>query len=223
MLKFILDTLEGVPADVASNYTKREDGKYVLGVEGQPAPEIDDATKRSLAEFRTNNIALLKEKEDLKLQLSTAQKGVGDTSALQKRLEDMEKTILEKNTADLWQKDVMGPILKETKVKPAYQKFLEGEAKGTFTVEDGKIVGKDGATVETFLTNFTTSYPDMVSKASGGGANGGGSGGTTKKLKDFVTGKDSAGNPIHDWVAAGNAAKDDVELLAEVKSYNETN
>ena len=58
-LKAVLDTIEGVPADVAKEYTKGEDGKFRLTVDGMVGAD-------KLAEFRTNNIRLMQEMEKFK-------------------------------------------------------------------------------------------------------------------------------------------------------------
>lgn len=51
-LKFTMDSMEGVAADVASLYTQQEGGKYVLtGIDGV-------ASKVKVDEFRNNNITL---------------------------------------------------------------------------------------------------------------------------------------------------------------------
>lgn len=58
-IKAVVDTLEGLPEAVAGLYKKDETlGKYVLDAEGV-------VPKEKLAEFRDNNIRLMKEKTDL--------------------------------------------------------------------------------------------------------------------------------------------------------------
>lgn len=62
-LKFIIDTLTEVPGPLRGEYTKREDGKYVLAVDGHP-----DSTK--VAGFRDNNITLTRERDALTAKLA---------------------------------------------------------------------------------------------------------------------------------------------------------
>lgn len=58
-LKAVLDTLDGVDAAIQPLYTKGEDGKFILGVEGMvPSSKLD--------EFRTNNIELKRQIEQFK-------------------------------------------------------------------------------------------------------------------------------------------------------------
>lgn len=58
-LKAIIDSLDGLEDHIASLYTKREDGKYALEVEGL----VD---KSKLDEFRNTNVKLLKDLEKFK-------------------------------------------------------------------------------------------------------------------------------------------------------------
>ena len=59
LLKFIVDTLEGVDQTVASLYEKQEDGKFRLNVEGA-------VPREKLDEFRNTNIELLKKVDAFK-------------------------------------------------------------------------------------------------------------------------------------------------------------
>lgn len=56
-LKSVIDSLDGIPEAVRDSYVER-DGKYHLAVEGM-------VPKDRLDEFRTNNIALKRERDDL--------------------------------------------------------------------------------------------------------------------------------------------------------------
>ncbi|UMZ15430.1 hypothetical protein I9018_10680 [Pseudomonas sp. MPFS] len=50
MLKFQLDTLEGVDESVRAFYTEKE-GKYVIGIEGLPQPEDVTGLKSKVQEL----------------------------------------------------------------------------------------------------------------------------------------------------------------------------
>lgn len=58
-LKAILDSLDGLDENLAGLYTKREDGKFVLEVDGL----VD---KSKLDEFRTTNVKLMKDLDKFK-------------------------------------------------------------------------------------------------------------------------------------------------------------
>ena len=80
MLKFIVDTLEGVDQTVASLYEKQEDGKFRLNVEGA-------VPREKLDEFRNTNIELLKKVDAFK---GIDAKKYGELVALEKRVTDKE-------------------------------------------------------------------------------------------------------------------------------------
>ena len=80
MLKFIVDTLEGVDQTVASLYEKQEDGKFRLNVEGA-------VPREKLDEFRNTNIELLKKVDAFK---GVDVKKYSDLLALEKRVTDKE-------------------------------------------------------------------------------------------------------------------------------------
>ena len=58
-LKFSVDTLDGLPADIAGFYTKNADGKFYLDVEGA-------VSKTKVDEFRATNVELLRKLEGFK-------------------------------------------------------------------------------------------------------------------------------------------------------------
>ena len=58
MLKHRLDNLDGVTEDVAQHYEAGQDGAFYLQVQGM-------VPKKRLDEFRDNNIALAKERDEL--------------------------------------------------------------------------------------------------------------------------------------------------------------
>lgn len=80
MLKFIVDTLEGVDQSVASLYEKQDDGKFRLNVEGA-------VPREKLDEFRNTNIELLKKVDAFK---GVDVKKYSELLALEKRVTDKE-------------------------------------------------------------------------------------------------------------------------------------
>lgn len=82
MLKWILDSLEGLEEAQAALYKPNDDGKFVLQVEGNPY-------KEKLSEFRDNNTTLQKRQQELEQQLSQF-KGL-DAEAAREALEAQRK------------------------------------------------------------------------------------------------------------------------------------
>lgn len=80
MLKFIVDSLEGLDQQVATMYEKQDDGKFRLNVEGA-------VPREKLDEFRNTNIELLKKVEGFK---GIDVKKYSDLLALEKRVTDKE-------------------------------------------------------------------------------------------------------------------------------------
>ena len=66
MLKKFVDDLEGIPEALQSYYTKGEEGGYFLETDDDSLKQV----KTKISEFRSNNIQLAKEKEDLQRKLS---------------------------------------------------------------------------------------------------------------------------------------------------------
>lgn len=91
-LKFIVDSVDGLSEDVAALYSKNEDGKFYLEVEGA-------VSKTKLDEFRENNVRVLKELDKykgidpskyadlLKLQAKADEKKLIDAGELDKVVE----------------------------------------------------------------------------------------------------------------------------------------
>jgi hypothetical protein len=66
-LKFIVEDVNEVDESLRGEYAKGEDGKYYLKIEGT-IPELEES-KAKVAEFRDNNIELLKERDGLSTKL----------------------------------------------------------------------------------------------------------------------------------------------------------
>jgi hypothetical protein len=80
-LKVVLDTLDGVPAGLRDHYTKANDGKFHLTLDGEPP---------KLTEFRNTNIELLKERDALKAKFDGIDPEVA--KADRAKVLDLEKT-----------------------------------------------------------------------------------------------------------------------------------
>jgi len=88
-MKTTIAALTDVPEALRSEY-EAKDGKFVLRVEGE-IPEVTE-TNRRLAEFRDNNIALLKEKATLEGTLKSFEGlDVNEYKALKTKVEALEK------------------------------------------------------------------------------------------------------------------------------------
>ncbi len=83
MLKLTLESLEGVSEDVANEYKKGDDGMYHLDVGGAIVE------KSKLDEFRTNNIAHMKEVDRLKGQLKAIGKTPEEIALMEKQIQDI--------------------------------------------------------------------------------------------------------------------------------------
>tara|TARA_B100001093_G_scaffold308603_1_gene294477 strand:- start:37 stop:792 length:756 start_codon:yes stop_codon:yes gene_type:complete len=66
MLKKFVETLEGIPEELHGYYSKGEDGGFFLETDDDSLKQV----KTKISEFRSNNIQLSKEKEDLQRKLS---------------------------------------------------------------------------------------------------------------------------------------------------------
>lgn len=91
MLKYIMESLEGLSPELAALYTKGEDGKFVLtGVEGvSPKTKVD--------EFRANNIALTNRLNAFgDITAEQAKKLVSENSELKIKLDDTGKSVDDK-------------------------------------------------------------------------------------------------------------------------------
>lgn len=87
MLKFQLDTLEGVDEGVKSFYTEKE-GKFVLNVDGVPEDKTEDLTKTMKAlEAERNNSKTYKQKlAEFEMQKA---EGSGDIESIKKQMAEM--------------------------------------------------------------------------------------------------------------------------------------
>jgi hypothetical protein len=94
MLKLVVDKVEDVEEKNRDLYKKGADGKFYLQT------EEDTETKKKIDEFRTNNIKLMKEKEDLEKKMAS----MGDPTEIakmKKKLQEIEdKKMIEAGKLD---------------------------------------------------------------------------------------------------------------------------
>jgi hypothetical protein len=71
-MPLVVDDLIQLPGPLRAEYAKGDDGKFHLQIAGDPAKEFAPlvAANAKVAEMRTNNVALLKEKTDLTTKLA---------------------------------------------------------------------------------------------------------------------------------------------------------
>lgn len=122
-MKAILESLDGLPEAVKSEYEQRADGKFVLKLEGTH-PTLEEAN-RKVAEFRDNNIALVKDKAMLEGRLKGFD-GVDpmEYATLKTRVADFEKKGGVKDPADI---ETRIRTAVEAAVKPINEKLTAAE------------------------------------------------------------------------------------------------
>ncbi|MBP5118886.1 hypothetical protein HUS85_23865 [Pseudomonas protegens] len=207
MLKFQLDTLEGVDESVRAFYTEKE-GKYVLGIEGLPQPEdvsgLKSKVEELLAEKKSEADKRKAAEEQARLEREEALRKSGNVEELEKSWSEKysrreaelngqlesERSTLQGQIRDL----TVGRTATEiatTLAIPGSAKALLPHIERRLSVEqrDGKPTvvvldqaGKLSATTLEELKNEFTKDPAFGpliagSKASGGGAGGAGNGG----------------------------------------------
>lgn len=189
MIKFIYDDEASIPADIKSHYTKREDGKWLLQVEGAVGRE-------KLDEFRTTNTNLIKEKADLVKKFEAVDpddyrrlkgietelqekklKGTDSEKILEQRTAEMKKAHaaeVDKLKADLQTRDgelgklriTDAAIQAATKkgLKPGAVEDLAFRAQSAFKLQDGKVVAMmpDGTTQRFNAQGEPFGIDDMV-------------------------------------------------------------
>ena len=213
MLKFQLDTLEGVDEAVRALYTEK-DGKFVLGIEGLPQPEDVSGLKAKVDELLGEKKAAEKkareaeeaarlEREELarksgnveELERSWSEKYSKREAELSAMLEQ-ERGTLSTQIRDLTVGRTATDIASALAI-PGSAKALLPHIERRLSVEqrDGKPVvvvldqqGKlSAATLDELKAEFAndTAFAPLIagSKASGGGAAGAGGGGVAAKGK----------------------------------------
>ncbi|MGY2253977.1 hypothetical protein [Pseudomonas reactans] len=213
MLKFQLDTLEGVDEAVRALYTER-DGKFVLGVEGLPQPEDVSGLKSKVEELLGEKKAAEKARKDAeeqaRLEREEAARKSGNVEELEKSwsekynrreaelngMLEQERETLSTQIRDLTVGRTATDIASALAI-PGSAKALLPHIERRLSVEqrDGKPVvvvldqqGKlSAATLDELKAEFAndTAFAPLIagSKASGGGAAGAGGGGGAAKGK----------------------------------------
>ncbi|UHG95787.1 MULTISPECIES: hypothetical protein [unclassified Pseudomonas] len=213
MLKFQLDTLEGVDEAVRALYTEK-DGKFVLGIEGLPQPEDVSGLKSKVEELLGEKKAAEKARKDAeeqaRLEREEAARKSGNVEELEKSwsekynrreaelngMLEQERGTLSTQIRDLTVGRTATDIASALAI-PGSAKALLPHIERRLSVEqrDGKPVvvvldqqGKlSAATLDELKAEFAndTAFAPLIagSKASGGGAAGAGGGGGAAKGK----------------------------------------
>ena len=213
MLKFQLDTLEGVEEAVRALYTEK-DGKFVLGIEGLPQPEDVSGLKFKVQELLDEKKAADKARKDAedqaRLEREESARKSGNVEELEKSwsekynrreaelngMLEQERGTLSTQIRDLTVGRTATDIASALAI-PGSAKALLPHIERRLSVEqrDGKPVvvvldqqGKlSAATLDELKAEFAndTAFAPLIagSKASGGGAAGAGGGGGAAKGK----------------------------------------
>ena len=211
MLKFQLDTLDGVDDTVRALYTEK-DGKFVLGIEGLPQPEDVSGLKSKVQELLDEKKAADKARKDAeeqaRLEREEAARKSGNVEELEKSwsekynrreaelngMLEQERGTLSTQIRDLTVGRTATDIASALAI-PGSAKALLPHIERRLSVEqrDGKPVvvvldqqGKlSAATLDELKAEFAndTAFAPLIagSKASGGGAAGAGGGGGAPK------------------------------------------
>lgn len=210
MLKFKVDTLDGLEESIKALYEEK-DGAFQLKVDGVPKPKDTSDLEDRLKKLEKNNQDLLAEKKKAKedaeaAALDAAKKG-GDIEALEKSwtdkmtsavsakdqelnaLKEMVSQLTVGSTATALAAELFGEhadlMMHHIKSRLTYE-VAEGKPKVRI-LDDGKPSAK---TVDELKEEFRSSQkfaPFVVgSKASGGGPTGRPSGGATKKFTEMT-------------------------------------
>lgn len=211
MLKFQLDSLDGVDEAVRALYTEK-DGKFVLGIEGLPQPEDVSGLKSKVQELLDEKKAADKARKDAedqaRLEREENARKTGNVEELEKSWsEKYNRREAELNGALEQERGTLGGQIRDLTVGrtatdiasalaiPGSAKALLPHIERRLSVEqrDGKPVvvvldqqGKlSAATLDELKAEFAndTAFAPLIagSKASGGGAGGAGTGGGAAK------------------------------------------
>lgn len=213
MLKFQLDSLDGVDEAVRALYTEKE-GKFVLGIEGLPQPEDVSGLKSKVQELLDEKKAADKARKDAedqaRLEREESARKTGNVEELEKSwsekynrreaelngMLEQERGTLSTQIRDLTVGRTATDIASALAI-PGSAKALLPHIERRLSVEqrDGKPVvvvldqqGKlSAATLDELKAEFAndTAFAPLIagSKASGGGAAGAGGGGGAAKGK----------------------------------------
>ena len=223
-LKRKIDTIDGLKPDVAALYTKGEDGKFTLDVEGnEPAEDVSGLKsalakeKKAAAEYRKRMDEIEAEKASREEELL---KKAGNTDALEKSYKDREAKLKAEYEAAIAERDkeidqfsrgaAIDQLL-DGKVIPRAKDWLKKEVLNRTRLEkdaDGKRVirvlddaGNPTATgLEEFIKSNVLDNKDnapfiIAGRASGGGTGGANAGGGSGAGKVITSSTWSAMSP----------------------------
>jgi hypothetical protein len=205
-LKYQLDTLDALSATDAKHYTKTDDGKFRLVIEGEPAESA------KLAEFRDKNIALIKDLarfdgiDPEAVKTDRAKLAEIENAKPNERITELEGQLAAEKTAraEAEQKAATNRVRDtiETKALAIGARrnaldILSGKGEAQFTVVNGVVQAKPNTfsktrpgellTLDEWLGDATREFPFLFEPSSGSGAHplpsGGGTGGVPE-LRD---------------------------------------
>ena len=224
LLKRKLDTLEGLKPDVAALYTKGEDGKFTLDVEGIEPVEDVSGLKSALAKEKKAALEYRKRMDEIEAEKAAREeellKKAGNTEALEKSYKDREAkrkaeyeaSIAERDKEiDQFSRGAAIDQLLDGKVIPRAKDWLKKEVLSRTRLEkdaDGKrvirVLDESGNPTATGLEEFIKSNvldnkdnaPFIIAgRASGGGTGGANAGGGSGAGKVITSSTWSAMSP----------------------------
>lgn len=134
MLKHFYDTEDEIPAEARSHFAKGDDGKYYLQCDGV-------VPKTKLEEFRTTNVGLLKERDDLKKRYDGVDPDEWRTLKERKDLLDQGKLVSAEGVDAAVKKRTEAMLAEHTKtVEAAIQRATASEAKVAEFMIDGELM-----------------------------------------------------------------------------------
>lgn len=215
-LKRKIDTIDGLKPDVAALYTKGEDGKFTLDVEGIEPVEDVSGLKSALAKEKKAALEYRKRMDEIEAEKAAREeellKKAGNTEALEKSYKDREAkrkaeyeaSIAERDKEiDQFSRGAAIDQLLDGKVIPRAKDWLKKEVLSRTRLEkdaDGKRVirvlddaGNPTATgLEEFIKSNVLDNKDnapfiIAGRASGGGTGGANAGGGSGAGKKTIT------------------------------------
>ena len=223
-LKRKIDTIDGLKPDVAALYTKGEDGKFTLDVEGIEPVEDVSGLKSALAKEKKAALEYRKRMDEIEAEKAAREeellKKAGNTEALEKSYKDREAkrkaeyeaSIAERDKEiDQFSRGAAIDQLLDGKVIPRAKDWLKKEVLSRTRLEkdaDGKrvirVLDESGNPTATGLEEFIKSNvldnkdnaPFIIAgRASGGGTGGANAGGGSGAGKVITSSTWSAMSP----------------------------
>lgn len=224
LLKRKIDTIDGLKPDVAALYTKGEDGKFTLDVEGIEPVEDVSGLKSALAKEKKAALEYRKRMDEIEAEKAAREeellKKAGNTEALEKSYKDREAkrkaeyeaSIAERDKEiDQFSRGAAIDQLLDGKVIPRAKDWLKKEVLSRTRLEkdaDGKrvirVLDESGNPTATGLEEFIKSNvldnkdnaPFIIAgRASGGGTGGANAGGGSGAGKVITSSTWSAMSP----------------------------